>query len=142
MTTFVIDASVAVKWFVLEPDSDRALDLLRSNSDRYIAPDLLLVEVATALSRRERLGEIPTGQARGDLANLPRYLLEVAAGAGLLDPAMVLSLELKHPFSDCLYLALGLQRSAQLITADAAFVAKLAGTAYAQNVVLLAAWKP
>jgi predicted nucleic acid-binding protein len=142
MTTFVIDASVAVKWFVLEVCSDRALELLRTGSDRRIAPDLLFVEVATALSRRERLGEIPAGQAKGDLANLPLYLSEVAPAAEFLDPAMTLSLNLKHPFTDCLYLALSLQRGAPLITADATFVAKLAGTPYAANVVLLANWKP
>jgi predicted nucleic acid-binding protein len=142
MTTLVIDASVAVKWFVLEVCSDRALELLRDGNNRRIAPDLLFVEVATALSRRERLGEISAGQARGDLANLPLYLSEVASAAGLLDPAMTLSLDLKHPFTDCLYLALAVSRSAPLVTADAAFVAKLAGTAYAQNVVLLADWKP
>ncbi len=51
MTDSVVDASVVVKWFVAEAGSQRALQLL-SESNRLIAPDLVIVEVATALSRR------------------------------------------------------------------------------------------
>lgn len=141
MTSVVIDASVAVKWLILEEHSDRALDLLRTAPGR-IAPDLLLIEVATALSRRERLGEIPAGQALGDLKKLPLYFTEISPAAALLDSAMVLSLAVRHPLTDCLYLALSLDRAAPLISADMVFAAKLAGTPYAQNLVLLADWKP
>jgi predicted nucleic acid-binding protein len=141
MTAVVVDASVAVKWFVLEPGADLALDLLRSATER-LAPEFLMVEVATALSRRERLGEIPSGQASSDLKNLPLYFYEFVPSASLLDAAMALSLNLRHPLPDCIYLALSQQRGAPLVTADAAFVAKLANTPYAANSVLLTDWKP
>jgi predicted nucleic acid-binding protein len=44
----VIDASVALKWFVDEPRRDQTRDVLGSDFD-LVAPDLILVEVANAL---------------------------------------------------------------------------------------------
>ena len=46
MTDLVIDASVAIKWVVAEPDSQTALALFRH---RLFAPDLLVAECANAL---------------------------------------------------------------------------------------------
>src|SRR5688500_4615632 len=40
----VVDASVAVKWYVPEPDNQRAFTILSSGS-RLLAPDLLISEV-------------------------------------------------------------------------------------------------
>ena len=45
--TLVIDASVALKWFVEEQGSDKARGLL-SREERLIAPELLLAEVFNA----------------------------------------------------------------------------------------------
>jgi predicted nucleic acid-binding protein len=61
---------------------------------------------------------------------------------GLIDAAFLASITLRHPIYDCLYLIASMQQNAPLVTADAAFVAKVAGTAYAQNVLLLVDWKP
>ena len=46
MSTFVIDASVAIKWVVEEPGTPEAL-LLRRH--RLLAPDLLMAECANIL---------------------------------------------------------------------------------------------
>jgi predicted nucleic acid-binding protein len=43
----VVDASVAVKWYVPELDSQRA-HLILAGGHRLIAPDLLLAEVGNA----------------------------------------------------------------------------------------------
>jgi predicted nucleic acid-binding protein len=48
MTRLVVDASVAAKWLVTEPLSDRALALL-GGANELIAPDLLLPEVGNIL---------------------------------------------------------------------------------------------
>ena len=48
----VVDASVALKWFVTEPDSDRALALLDDHlggTRRILGPSLLPFEVGNAL---------------------------------------------------------------------------------------------
>lgn len=54
----VVDASVAVKWFIPTADSDQAIALLRSGQ-KLIAPELIRVEVAAALTRLCRTGQIP-----------------------------------------------------------------------------------
>ena len=58
----VVDASVAVKWLVAEEDSDAADRLLAGGDDLY-APRLMVSEVANAVWRKARMGEIERGQA-------------------------------------------------------------------------------
>ena len=58
----VIDAGVAVKWLVAEEGSDAA-DRLLANGDDLYAPRLMASEVANALWRKVRLGEIERSQA-------------------------------------------------------------------------------
>jgi predicted nucleic acid-binding protein len=60
----VVDASVAAKWFVAEPDSEKALALL-DQGERFLAPSIIRVEVAGAISRRFREGRLVEAHARG-----------------------------------------------------------------------------
>lgn len=59
--TIVVDASVALKWYVDEEDSERALALLNSG-ERLIAPDLIVAELCTGAWRLIRRGELHPGQ--------------------------------------------------------------------------------
>jgi predicted nucleic acid-binding protein len=54
----VIDASVAVKWVIPEPDSERA-ELDRG----LVAPDVLFAACANALWKKVRRGELTKGEA-------------------------------------------------------------------------------
>lgn len=45
--TIVVDASVTLKWYWSEPDSEAALVLLDSD-ERLIAPDLITAELCNA----------------------------------------------------------------------------------------------
>lgn len=45
-----------------------------------------------------------------------------------------------HPVYDCIYVVAARAENCQLITSDAKFVAKLAGTSFEKDVVLLADW--
>ena len=58
----VVDASVAVKWLVAEEDSEAADRLLAGGDDLH-APRLMASEIANALWRKARTGEIGQGQA-------------------------------------------------------------------------------
>ena len=55
--TRVVDASVALRWFVEAPGSAAAAQLL-SGRERLIAPDLIVAEVANAAWKLARAGEI------------------------------------------------------------------------------------
>jgi predicted nucleic acid-binding protein len=52
----IVDASVAIKWFIDEPGSEVARRLWRDEPD-LLAPDLLVPEVCNAAWRKVRLGE-------------------------------------------------------------------------------------
>jgi predicted nucleic acid-binding protein len=138
MTLLVVDASVAVKWFVSENDADKAKSLVGSDQD-LICPDLLLIEFATAMSRRTRLAEVPLADAIAFRNRLPIYFSEIVRSQLLIDDAFHLSIALKHPLPDCIYLALAIARGAHLVTADQVFLSALQGTAYASSVKDLAA---
>jgi predicted nucleic acid-binding protein len=58
----IVDASVAIKWFIDEPGSDAARRLWRNESD-LLAPDLIIPEVCNAAWRKVRLGESHPAQA-------------------------------------------------------------------------------
>ena len=68
----VLDASVAVRWLTEEVGSQAARDLLEDNL-RWMAPRLLLVEMAAALRRKTLLGLIEADVARDGL----RFMIEM-----------------------------------------------------------------
>ena len=55
MTTWIVDASVAIKWVVDEPGTEHALLLRR---DSLAAPDLLVPECANILWKKVRRKEL------------------------------------------------------------------------------------
>ncbi len=123
----VVDASVAVKWFLPESDSDQATALLVSGR-KLFAPELVRVEVASAITRRVRLGELAVPYARAACAVWRQAL---ASGVVTLTPndddleqAIQLAVDLKHPLQDCLYLACAWRLAAPLVTGDVRFQEK------------------
>lgn len=115
MTTWVVDASVAIKWVVDEPGTEEAL-LLRRH--RLVAPDLLVPECANILWKKVRRGELSDAEAMLAARLLQRAEVELEPMRGLLEPATKLAIALDHPAYDCLYLALAEALSCALVTAD------------------------
>jgi len=66
MIGFLVDASVAVKWLVDEPLSDRAARLLEDDLP-LAAPELIYAEAANALWAIARRGQISVADVRGAL---------------------------------------------------------------------------
>ena len=115
MTTFVVDASVAIKWVIDEPGTGQAL-LLRRN--RLSAPDLLVPECANILWKKVRRGELTAEEAIFAVRLLQRAEIELEPMRGLWEAATALALSLDHPAYDCTYLALAQALSCALVTAD------------------------
>jgi predicted nucleic acid-binding protein len=69
----VVDASIAVKWSVIEQDSDLAAKLIESDHE-LIAPELLAVEVANALTSAWRRRTIDGEHADSAIARLPAII--------------------------------------------------------------------
>ena len=122
MSTFVIDASIAVKWVVDEPGSAEALRLRRA---RLIAPGLLIAECANILWKKSRRLELSSGEAILAARLLQASGVEIVPERFLLESAAKLAVELNHPAYDCVYLALALEQGCRFATADARFVRKV-----------------
>lgn len=138
MISFVVDASVALKWFLPEPDSDKADGLLRDETD-LIAPGLIWVELANAVWKNARMGGVDVAIWADVAANLPGILTIHAAEGSLLRSAVKLAITYEHPIYDCLYLALAIQTGAVVVTADKRFLNAFAKTEHADRVIALAA---
>jgi len=117
----VLDASVAVKWLVNEPGSEKAqalLELCRLGKYDPIAPELLLVEVGSVLSKRVRQGSMRASQAEFQFARFNRIRPVLKPLLDLAGQAFKLALVHQHSIYDCLYVALALEAQCELVTAD------------------------
>ena len=82
---YVLDASVALKWVMIEPDTSKARRLRDDFQDgihELIAPDTFALEIAHALTKAERRGMI------GDAAGL---WTDVMVAAPRLFPSLPLA---------------------------------------------------
>ena len=115
--SWVVDASVAVKWVIPETLSAQA-DRVRDGADDILAPDLLLVEVANALWRKTAAREISAREADIAFDLVRRSGVDLHVTTALVPRAMDLARRLGHPVYDCVYLALAERERAPLITVD------------------------
>jgi predicted nucleic acid-binding protein len=120
--TIVVDASVAVKWVIPEPDSERAA-AIRTADDDLIAPSLAYAEIGSAIWRAVVRGDIAAAEARRDLKVAISHYRRIVPLPELADGALELATRLRHPIYDCFYLALAERERCALITADARLVA-------------------
>lgn len=116
---FVIDASVAIKWFVEEDLSEQAWHVLGSGQ-RLLAPAFLRVEVSNIIWKKTVRGEIGREQASLILERiaLPSFISEFIQDEVLLETALTRAIDLKHPIYDCLYIACTEAVEATLVTSD------------------------
>jgi predicted nucleic acid-binding protein len=137
----VIDASIAIKWFVAEPNSDVADRLLQQRIDLH-APILLMSEFANGLWKNFRKELIDRVQAEASLRSIRRTIAHWHATEPMLDRALELSLRLDHHIYDFIYAALAERNGLQCVTADRRFMRTIEKTEYAKWVVDLAEWRP
>lgn len=119
----VIDASVAIKWFVEEPLRPQARSLLADRHE-FIAPDLLIPEVANIIWKKVTRGEVEGDQARSIIRAiaLPPFISTLVESVSLRERALVLAMQWKHPVYDCFYAACAEVVSAPLVSADERFL--------------------
>lgn len=116
---FVVDASVAVKWYVEEEMRDRALRVIDDFVSELIdlqAPNLLLYELGNALKYHPGSTEPDCVDAVKQTRNLGLATHEL--DDFLIEMASMLSFREKITFYDAVYLALARSLSAIFLTAD------------------------
>lgn len=112
----IVDASIAVKWFLDEEDCESARRLLDESS--IFAPDLILLETYNAVWKRWRRGEALASQLENLVPLLAQAIEWLHPSDELAKAAAVLSRTLRHPIYDCVYLALAARERLPLVTAD------------------------
>jgi predicted nucleic acid-binding protein len=126
MTALVIDASIAVKWFVPEspeeadvPKALALLSALRSGNIRVFQPPHWEAEVAAVLARLTPENAVPK------MVALRTLIVRRVEHTGLYATALDLAVQLKHHLFDTLYHATALHvPGAVYVTADARYYAK------------------
>jgi predicted nucleic acid-binding protein len=124
----LVDASVALKWFLEEDDSEQARALISSYS--LAAPEIVLPETANGLWKAYSRQIIDSETYRAALAILPGAFDRIHSTEPLVQQAGLLAAELDHPIYDCLYLVSTLMMDEELITADKRLLEKVAGTRF------------
>jgi predicted nucleic acid-binding protein len=115
--SLIVDASVAVKWFVAEEGSEHARVLL-ADEDDLIAPELIAIEVGNAMWKKVRKGLMTEAQVAAAGRRLPSLFSRLGSLLELTPRASSLAMTLDHPIYDCLYLALAEREQLAIVTAD------------------------
>lgn len=123
---YVVDASVAAKWFLgfreTEPHTDEALAILSALVDGTVVlhqPPHFIAEMCAILAREK------PEEADADLANLFDLEFEVISGPEIYATACELAIRLDHHVFDTLYHAVALHvPDAVLVTADRRYLSK------------------
>lgn len=122
----LLDTSVAVKWFVIEEDSETAKSLRRAHlwdEIQLYIPDLLLMELANALRYASQLSE---ERILDDLATFAALEISIIPfSIEVLRDSVALSLEHDLAVYDAYFLAVARDLGIPFITADRKMLARL-----------------
>jgi predicted nucleic acid-binding protein len=120
VSLFVVDASVAIKWFFPEIYTDAALRLLVPQYTLH-APDLIFSEFGNVLWERFRKNEISKNEANAALKGVLTVNLQMQPSQLLIPLALEIACAENRTVYDSLYLASALALQFPLVTADAKF---------------------
>jgi len=124
VTTYVIDASVAAKWFLPESGETltaEALDLLKGyamGQVRFLVPDLFWAELGNVLWKAVRLKRLSQRSAEAALRATRDRDFPTVPSHSLLEAAFTIASAFDRTVHDALYVALALHSKSQLVTAD------------------------
>ncbi len=125
---YILDASVALKWFFAETNSSNARNLrdeTRSGLHESVAPDFFPVEVAHAITRAQRQRRITEQEGSAFLATLYGDMPSLLESVAVLTRAHEISSSARIGVYDCVYIALAEHEGCDFVTADARLIANL-----------------
>ena len=123
MTTFVMDASVAVKWAIparepLAGESVRLLDRYIDAEIDFVVPDIFWAEIGSVLWKGVRRGRWSRDDAESAAADMIARDFATIPSQALLAEALKIAFAYDRSVYDSLYVALAVQLKSDLITAD------------------------
>lgn len=129
----VVDASVAVMWFVPEPHTMTAKEIL-SREGTLHAPDLFRAEVVSVLCKKIQIKELKADEGREALNAFMQLPVQFHPTADLLIPAFEIALESRQYVYDCVYLILAAQLNITMVTADRRFYKAIQKTGFKNHI--------
>jgi predicted nucleic acid-binding protein len=119
MTLLVIDASVVIKWFLMEPLAEAALRLLDVERT-FLAPDHLFAETTNVVWKKVRRNEFSADYGRRVISEigLTAVAITTISCRELARDAFNIAAVHGRSIYDAMYVALAMQRKTRLITAD------------------------
>ena len=133
MTGYVVDASVAAKWYLPaddEPLKKQAMEIVRryARGDcQFYVPGLFFAEFANILWKAERLGRCSPRTSDRAVEAILGLGLPTYATTELVKPARVIARSFQRPVYDSLYVALAIEKSAIFVSADKRLVNAVGG---------------
>lgn len=124
MTAYVLDASVAAKWFLpparetLVSESLHILEDYAGGGIRLLVPDLFWPELGNILWKAVRLGRISRESAEEAILSLGEREIPTFASSPLLKQAFSIAVAFDRTVYDCIYVALAAASDRLLVTAD------------------------
>ena len=129
---YVVDASIAVKWYIpeiYERETDR---LLKGRHQLYV-PELILPEFSNIIWKKVRRGEITEAEGETIVAAFLRKRWTIASHKRTLQSAFTGAVSTGQTVYDWTYLALAISLSCEFVTADEKFYKALEPTAFKAN---------
>ena len=134
MSLFIVDASVATKWFVEEEYGQAALDIL-DESNQLHAPDFMLLEIGSIVCKWIRRGVVTPAEGSGLRDALHLYPIKYHPFHSYLDSAFAIAVQTGQSIYDCLYITLASLLEARMVTADRRLYEGLANGPFAEKIV-------
>lgn len=116
----VIDASVAVKWYVPEVYEQEASNVQNSGNLLH-APELILPEFSNIIWKKVRLGNLTEKEGQQIVSAFCRTNLQLHSHRQLIKSAFTGAMMTNQTVYDWSYLALAISLSCQFVTADERF---------------------
>jgi len=117
MSVFIVDASVAAKWFIEEEHSEAALSVLNEQNQLH-APDFLLLEMDSIICKWIRRSAVTPSEGAEVRDAFRRYPIQHHPFGRLLDPSFAIASLTGQSIYDCLYVALATILNTAMLTAD------------------------
>ncbi|MEX0779217.1 MAG: type II toxin-antitoxin system VapC family toxin [Balneolales bacterium] len=136
MEKLVIDAGVALKWFLNEEFSEQARSIMKQDYEFHV-PDLFFLETSAVLSKKARRRELYINEATRIRNILALFPFDVTPDEYLKDQAFDLSLKFKVSMYDCMYIMLAMAVEGKMITADRRFYRSMQQFGLAEWVALV-----
>ncbi len=134
MNVYVIDASVAAKWYVKEEHGEAALRLLGERI-RLHAPDFFLLEMDNVLCKHVRGGSISVPDGDDIRVTLRTSDIRYYRFDSLRDRAYEIATLTGGSAYDCLYVSLAVVLGERMVTADRRFYNRIAKSPFAAHVL-------